>query len=333
MMIDSREISVVMQGPVYGSSDDEKEEITKKCCARIKELLPYCELILSTWEGTDVTGIVYDKVIFNQDPGGIPMILNGVERMNNTNRMIVSTFNGIKSATRKYVAKLRTDIYLENLNFLDKFGIFPVKNQDSLVRERIVSLSANHPKRGADIVFSVSDWFEFGYREDVLKLWDVPLQSSEKMVLKNGKADWRGNRVAESYIWPLFVEHESEYENYLKGYQGVIPVNADSIELYEKSLAEYVVLYEGEQLGINSLKYWNKNYVRRDFARASCYMHYEWEQLYFRYCDKTYKYNKDIKATCSVVVYKIVFGFLQKRLSVLYEKLRGLYNKKRFKNE
>lgn len=327
-MISSSEISVIVQGPIYGDANClDNEKVTKKCCDRVRELLPDAEIILSTWEGSDVTGIDFDKVIFNQDPGGILMLLDGVERLNNTNRMIVSTLNGLKAAQRIYAVKIRTDAYLENTDFLLKFRKFPLRDHKGLVKERIISLSANHPKRGAAILFSVSDWFEFGYTEDLIKLWDAPLQKKEDLVTHGGLPDWKDNLVAESYIWLLFVKKDPFYEERLKGYEGVIPVNQENLELYEKSLAEYAVLYEGKQLGLNSLKYWNKNYVRRDFARASCYMHYEWEKLYTKYCDHQYRPTMDFKGWADVITYRIVFQFLQKKMNKLYVVLRGQYRR------
>lgn len=325
-MIDSKDISVVIQGPIFWN-DAQGENITQKCCARVRELLPNSEIILSTWEKSRVENIEYDVVIFNKDPGGIPMVLNGVDRINNTNRMLVSTINGIKASKRKYLIKMRTDIYIENLNFIDKFGLFPITNKYSLIRERIVSLSANHPKRGAEIVFTISDWFEFGYTEDIRKLWSIPLQSENCMVEQNGKKDWKDNMVAESYIWPQFLKKDCFYREYLIKYDGVIPVNKDTINMSEKSLADFVVLYEGYQLGLNSLKYWNKNYVRKDFARASCYMHFEWEKLYRKYCNLNYKPKRDIKGIFSLVQYVFVFEIIQKKFGLLYQKLKKIYTK------
>jgi len=67
-VIDSIDISVIMQGPVYGNKNDiEEKQITKRCCIRVKELLPKCELILSTWEDTDTSNIDVDKIIFNKE--------------------------------------------------------------------------------------------------------------------------------------------------------------------------------------------------------------------------------------------------------------------------
>ena len=331
-MIESKDVSVVMQGPVYGSCHaSENEQITKKCCEQVKKLMPDCELILSTWEGTDVEDIPVDKIVYNSDPGGVDMVLNGIKRLNNTNRMIVSTFNGVKAASKKYVLKIRTDIFIERLSFLKLFDAFPIDDKNAILKARIISLSANHPKRGANIVFSVSDWVEFGYREDIYKFWDIPLQDNGSILESNGQKDFSKNRVGESYIWPLFLQKDLRYTDMLQQYTGVIPPNDENINIYEKSLAEYVVLYEGKQLGINSLKYWNKNYVRHDFARASCYMHYEWKLLYKKFCNQKYRVHVDLKGAGSVILYILVFKFIQVKFNGLYKNIKIIYNKFRGK--
>ena len=327
-MIDSIDISVIMQGPVYGNKNDiEEKQITKRCCIRVKELLPKCELILSTWEDTDTSNIDVDKIIFNKDPGGVMMYLNGVRRMNNTNRMIVSTVNGIRHATRKYVLKLRTDNYIENLSFLSKFDLFKITESSSILKARIISLSANHPIRGAGIIFMISDWVEFGYREDVMKLWEIPIQENSSLTFHKGVCDWDVNLVGEAYIWPQFLKKDEQFNSYLKHFNGPIPLNKDTIQMSEYALAKYIVLYEGVQLGINSLKYWNKNYVRRDFARAACYMHYEWEQLYKKYYDNKFHVKIKIRERSCVLFYNFVFKYLQPNFYNIYQILKKTYNK------
>lgn len=327
-MIDSSEISVVIQGPIYGNKHDtEENKFTKICCARVRELLPSAEIIISTWENSDVEELEFDQLLLNKDPGGILMRLHGVERMNNTNRMILSTYNGVKVATRKYTIKLRSDMYLENLNFLEKFMEYPITEEKSLVKERIISLSSNCPYRGEKLLFGISDWFEFGYTEDVLRLWDVPLQETSDLIYQDDIADFKDNLVAETYIWVNFVKRERKYLIKLNPYSSIIPYSKESFNLYEESLANYCVLYDGQQLGLNSLKLKNKNYVRRDFAKASCYMHFEWEKMYKKYCNPQKRISLALKDRIDIALYIIVFRLLNKYASGLYKKLRGIYNR------
>ena len=52
-MIDSKDISVIVQGPI-----NKKE--TPKCLKSIRKFLPEAEIILSTWQGTDISNLDYD---------------------------------------------------------------------------------------------------------------------------------------------------------------------------------------------------------------------------------------------------------------------------------
>lgn len=325
-MISSDQISVVVQGPIHGTKDDsENDKITKRCCHRIRELLPEAEIIISTWNGSNVDEIEKDIVVFNEDPGGIIMRMHGVDRMNNTNRMLVSTYNGISKASRKYTIKLRSDMWLENLNFIDKFGKYPIREHNSLFKERIIVLSSTCPFRGSQILFALEDWFDFGLTEDIKKLWNVPLQKREDLIYKNGVADWEDNLVAENYIWTYIMRQDKTIGCKLGDYRGKISYTTNNLELYEQSLAKYTVLYDGETLGLNSLKYPNQNYVRRDFAKASCYMHFEWQKMYRKYCDSSEKINFAIKDRLDIITYIIVFHYFQKKFFWLYKLARGRY--------
>ena len=61
-MIDSKDISVVIQGAI-----DPIE--TKKCISSIKQYLPGAEIILSTWENSNLEGLEYDHLVLSKDPG------------------------------------------------------------------------------------------------------------------------------------------------------------------------------------------------------------------------------------------------------------------------
>jgi len=313
------EISVIVQGPIYGANAaTEDEKYTKRCCEQIRKLLPKSEVILSTWENSDVTGIDADVVVFSKDPGAVVMSLDGIDRPNNTNRMIVSTKAGLQRASNKYAIKMRSDMVLENLDFVKKFKNFPVNDSDCYLEQRIISLSANNYLRGKDVIFTISDWFEFGYTADLLKLWDIPLQNNEEFLETDGKLRFEDNLVAEAYIWVSFLKKIRKYDYLSLNYKDVVPLTKENIDAYEQSLAEYVVLYNGKQLGLNSFKLPNKNYVRRDFAKASCFTHTEWMKLYKKHIDRKYKVSFILEDYVDVVLYKFVFKFLQKKMSGVY---------------
>lgn len=82
-----KEIAVVIQGGV-------SDKYTLEVLQSIKKHLPGSFIILSTWEGTkEIKGV--DLQINNTDPGAT--ILNKEGQLNNINRQIVSTINGLKA--------------------------------------------------------------------------------------------------------------------------------------------------------------------------------------------------------------------------------------------
>ncbi|MFQ3598842.1 MAG: WavE lipopolysaccharide synthesis family protein [Chloroherpetonaceae bacterium] len=184
-MIDSKDISVVVQGPIL-----HQDERTKRVLESVRTHLPEAELILSTWKGSDVSGLECDVLLLNDDPGAI----NG---NNNVNRQIVSTRNGLQKATRHYAMKLRTDTLLTGTGFLDAFDRYPERRDDFKVFEHkivIPTLYTRNPLRvtpysGVSYFFHPSDIFQFGLSVDLLLLWDIPLAST------NSKS------VPEQYIW------------------------------------------------------------------------------------------------------------------------------------
>lgn len=175
-MIESKDISVVVQGAI-----DKKTTI--KCLKSIRKHLPKSEIILSTWETSDVNNLkgLYDKLLLNKDPGGIKFSTY-VNKENNINRMICSTQSGIAQANNKYILKLRSDMKICNLNFIknvedsinriDKYKVF---------KKRILAYPYFSLKYHTNYNFKqyqpfhVSDWCYFGLKEDIEKLFNIPL--------------------------------------------------------------------------------------------------------------------------------------------------------------
>lgn len=171
--IDTKDISFVVQGAV-------DEVNTKLCLDSIRRNFPGCTIILSTWENTNIRGLTYDKIIFNKDPGSAVYNIGGT--FNNINRQILSSYEGLKSVTTQYAAKVRSDLIFESPVFLTYFNKFLNYNEDyRLVKSRMIILSM-YSRNLADISDGVhlqnyhpSDWFCFGYTEDVIKYYSAPL--------------------------------------------------------------------------------------------------------------------------------------------------------------
>ncbi|MFN3393310.1 MAG: WavE lipopolysaccharide synthesis family protein, partial [Candidatus Thermochlorobacter sp.] len=100
-IVETSDISIVVQGPIVSNKDFYPNGWTNEALRRMRIHFPGAEIILSTWKGSNVDGLDYDVVVFNDDPGSA-MSRN---RPYNVNRQIVSTKNGLAKASRKYALK------------------------------------------------------------------------------------------------------------------------------------------------------------------------------------------------------------------------------------
>ena len=81
-MIDSSEISVVVQGPVRPD--------TAESLSSVRRVLPRAEIIFSTWEDEKADGLPFDKIVRSRMPPAYAQhIRTGI--LNNLNRLIRTT--------------------------------------------------------------------------------------------------------------------------------------------------------------------------------------------------------------------------------------------------
>ncbi|HEX8376894.1 MAG TPA: WavE lipopolysaccharide synthesis family protein [Pedobacter sp.] len=280
------DISVVIQGKVFGEPGDPYEkQLTLQCIQSIKNLIPTAEIILSTWEGTNVSHLSYDKVVFNKDPGAITYSVLDPTYFNNNNRQISSTYNGLKAATKLYAIKMRGDCKLLDTDFTNYLKEYPRGTQHRFFKQRIVipTKYTRNPRRIAQLIHP-SDIFQVGLREDLLNLWDIPLQPEpqttraiplEKKIFNNallGGAH-RMKFGAEQYIWYSFCK-KNGLDLELKHYSHIPP---DKILASEISLINNFVIEEAVQLGVNIPKRMVAHFDK------DLYKHSEWLTLSKRY--------------------------------------------------
>ena len=260
MSITSKNISVVLQGSI-------KSEFVTKSIDSIIKFLPEAEIIISTWPCQNIPEEYIKKVskiIINTDPGGVVFTQDG--KIQNHNRQILSTKTGIKATSRKYVLKLRSDMLLTGTKFLDFFNKFPETDQDyKIFKSKILinnlytrDLNSNKP-----FLFHPSDWVSFGYREDMLKLWDIPLtqepEFSRWFVFHPTISPDRNVLTryhAEQYIWISAIKkagYAIDFENWFS-------YTPQLAEISERFLINnFVVLNYQKHFTIVSQKYPNIN--------------------------------------------------------------------------
>jgi hypothetical protein len=296
MTVSSKDISVVVQGPIFGKLSDPPEvRLTQRCLESMRRHLPEAEVILSTWKGAATEGLNYDIHVENEDPGPISGVPLGSV---NVNRQIVSTRNGLQKTSRPYVLKFRSDMLFESANFLDAFDRFEARNPNlQLFRSRIVipRYYSRNPRLNR-FFFHPSDLAAFGQREDLLLLWEIPLvnadSSSASPNIEKTKIDAdlmkiSGTFLPEQYIWLSALRKKFDMD-YPQDSQITPKLLADS----EISLVNNFIIVDFPQFGCSLPKYFNDNR-----AQFSTYSHWDWLRLYRKYCDKSYRIPLNIRGS------------------------------------
>lgn len=322
-MIESKEISVVVQGGI--------SEYTQRCLLSLRKQLPEAQLILSTWEGADIMGLEYDELVLSKDPGGV--VLDDISgTINNINRQIVSTKAGLELAKRKYCLKFRTDLILNDSEFIRYFGVFDRAIEPLHFKNRVIVCNyyTRNP-RVFPLPFHISDWIMFGNIEDIKLYFEIELQNEKEIRWfethsrehKNFYTNLLSKFVPEQYVCTNFAKRFYEFTC-----EAFYDVDVRNIEITEEIIArDFVVLDYKKQLNITFSKY-NPNRYLEKFTLIS---HKEWNRLY--------KYYRNDKRNHSIEVWKVqcrikyYFAIIRRKiLSILHklklkEKVKTVMNK------
>lgn len=340
----SKDISVVIQGGI-------DKKYIYKTLKSIRKFLPKAEIILSTWEGSNVDGLDYDILQLNEDPGAEIFTPDG--KRQNQNRQILSTKKGISLASRKYVLKLRSDMQIKGTKFLTYFGKYKKRNDNyKILKERILINSlytrkSLYPKvvKGKHILqpylFHVSDWMMFGLKEDMINIWDIPLapepetsQFFKKYPNLPHDCGCLTRWHAEQYIWLEFLKKNGinhNYDNYWvydKNYE----------KLSELSIVNNTILLEyKKEFDIICQKY------TYQYGDSETMHPYDWFVLYKKFCDNDflipfkYTWCQDFQLTkylsklnkqwCRVnKLFKTLFNIFAGFAGILYYLLHIIFN-------
>lgn len=336
-MIKTNEISVVVQGAINPVE-------TINSLKSIRQFLPDAEIILSTWEGSNVENLdgLYDILVLNKDPGNTILFNHKRHKLyNNMHRQLLSTQNGIKNATRKYILKLRSDLILANTNFLNYFDKFQARGKNYNLFERKILIPTLYTKVYSERIedqtpFHFSDWWFFGLKSDIEAYFlDTPLPKEPDFseyfnIHKDKKSVYSvGFRFApEQYFgYECFSRNFSDIKM-----EDASDINDKIIQQYNECLVNNFVVLEFKQSGIYTNKYLQSQYERFDGENyLGLYNNYKYESEYKKICDKNYKIkskpNIIIDYNFSVEVlklYKHLFRFAYKKTK-LNKKLEELF--------
>ena len=258
-ILNSKNISVVIQGPISNSTT-----WTKQACLSVRKYLPEAEIVLSTWIGNSTTELDYDILVQNQDPGSCEAFykgVNGGKSINNFNRQLISTVNGIKAANRKYVMKLRTDSIVTGNEFLKYFSKYGNKETcEGKVQERILTLEPRNPFGFFKGEFCLCDFWFFGLKQDMLTLWDIPLYERFET--------WERDLLGEEYLFYNYIKllEDVSFKMLMNEKKFTIIAN-----FYKKVMASEFVVIPTRKSNIVSLKY-----PRLNCFSVVCLKHYVW---------------------------------------------------------
>lgn len=317
--IDSSDISVVVQGAI-------SQEITPKCLRSIREQLPNCEIILSTWQGADITNLEYDKIILNKDPGARYFDVAG-RIYNNCNRQLLSTQAGLDAASRKYILKFRTDFILENTEFLKYWNEFKLRDREYTFFEHRVLADIIFTRFASDITgypmpFHVSDFWMFGLANDVRQYFgqtdlvaDTDLgEYDNKYPYKRPYPQMTFRYAPEQYYCYSFAKRflpELKFEDWTDW-------NTQNIELSDKVLFNNFVFLSFEQSGI-----WSEKHASALLNGNNVYgiiNFYYYQEQYKKYCNPAYVCRK-VYTIESIVLHKTLIYFVH----LFYKIVKLLY--------
>lgn len=288
-MIDQKDITVVVQGAV----EKFNTELTLRS---VRKILPESKIILSTWENSDIHDLDYDELVINVDPGSFDcdMVANSIQ--NNINRQIVSTFNGIKKAKTKYVLKLRSDMTLSSRNFINIFQKEYGRNsryvffKNMIVALTVYSRNPNLKVNEFSMPYCVSDFVYFGYRSDLLQLFNIELIRNNNELyyfyLHPDKVKELKYKQALCRFMPeqyIFIAWAKKIMEDLKCNHRD-DINHSNIRLTNSLISNNFILVDKNKFSVNSMKY----DLFFKGKPENCFTENDWKLIYYSYAKNNY---------------------------------------------
>lgn len=330
--IDSKNISVIVQGLVVGAGDiDKGKRFTERCLYSLRKYLPDAQIIFSTWERCDTDNLDFDVLVKGVEPEDIFMSFDdGTSKLMTVNNQIISTQNGLRLADRPYTLKVRSDILLSGTNFIKYFEKYNKNNDSQFLKKRVVTLPTYNPRKGAKFLFDPSDWVFFGLTEDIKNIFDIPTMKEEglKGEKKNGHFLIKNNLEAEQYIWTNFLSKYKKID--------LSSINFFSEELLKESEASYarnLIMIPAQKIKVKCLKMPNAGYGARPWLSQGLYTYSDYRRMYNKYNDKKISFIPNIaEEVCYFLAYKSrlliknIAPGAYRRIVNFVRKINGSYN-------
>jgi len=294
-MINFKEITVVVQGPVQTFQDREQEPgITRKCLESVRKHLPGSTVILSTWPNQDLEGLDYDELVISEDPGANIRYFkrDGTPQRFNNNRQIVSSREGLKRVSTRYAVKLRSDNFLTGSQFVDLQKRFPLRSQQhKFFDERVVVSNVFTRKyaKGYPVAFHLSDFFYFGLTNDLKMIWDLELYPDAKDPISENEASLRHDFPIDcTQMFWLSALQKFDPDIRLNG---LLDRSNDALNRTRSIYANNLVIAAPEELGLGLCqKFLGAARISRTKGQCAQWQHIEWINAYLELCEKKQRY-------------------------------------------
>lgn len=349
-MINKSDITILVNGKI--------EKDTSVVLINIRNLFPESKIILSTWKNSNMANLNYDVLVENDDPGarvfnapkwvkpdkdGFTRFTIGdkkfknIPKQNNVNRIIQTIKSGIEKVETKYLLRIRTDLVVKNINFLnywDKFQIYD--NKYKIFKHRLINSStysqfAHVMRHGIQLLpFHMSDWLHFGLTEDIKLLYSCPFQN-----LEYSSQYWYNKRQRKQYDpfidagWQFPPETYVLYSLVKKYFPNVEYKDSDDYNKENMSFSNKIIANNFINIDDCNFKFVVKKYPRIVDWSPELYdgfiTYLEWQNLYKVYCDKLYKFCdidfKRLKVLINIFNLKLLIKEPKKHLKFIIKLL------------
>tara|TARA_S200000501_G_scaffold378092_1_gene439075 strand:- start:6697 stop:7734 length:1038 start_codon:yes stop_codon:yes gene_type:complete len=335
----NKEITFVIQGPIIKGSDINKKsseihekfteghinevDVTKKSCESIRKYFPESKIILSTWKNSNSEDLNFDTKIESADPGATNYYYKDekIKKLNNINRMLVSSYKGLISVKTKFSVKLRSDMYFQSNNLSKLLGIINSSNC-SYARKKIIipSNMALNPDREYKLLFHPSDTFFAGLTEDLVDLFNIPLMDDEQMTyFKNNKNDIEhdspilGRYTGEQYLFYSYIKNKIKIN-----FENAFDFSKENKLIHDKVFSNLFAMFRTSKIGLNCYKF-----PMSFFSSTSYYAYTEYE--FNKLSGKQNLIDFERLLSNIIKILKLIILFFSKNL---YSKIKNYFIKK-----
>ena len=313
-----KDLTFIVQGQAIGPK---QKLFAKRSCASIRQFFPAAQIVLSTWSEQEAEGIIYDELVVNVDPGA-EIAIDSSKTLNNVNRQLLSTKEGLKLSKTKFSVKVRSDIVFSNNNLKNLLESRPIKKtryQEDVLEQYVIvtNVTSINPRISLVLPHHPCDWIYAGLTSDLLKIWDIDLMPKQWFRYYKNHAwptdVWHETNYLslfrpESYIWSTFLRNQD-----LIKFSGSFNNSTENILISEKYFALNLMVETNKSLGIKSVK----NKITK-ITLIPSYTRKEWQDL-----AKVYNRSK-LSTQVDIDHFIIIFLRAISKEIYLYQKTRGM---------